>query len=39
VYKNDSKTMADMLYRATKCMNAKDAMIARKGWAKEMREA
>lgn len=25
VYKNDSKTMADMLYQATKYMNAEDA--------------
>ena len=31
VYKNDSKTMIDMLYRATKYMNAKDAVIAREG--------
>lgn len=28
IYKNDPKTMADMLYKATKYMNAKDAMIA-----------
>ena len=28
IYKNDPKTMADMLYKATKQMNAKDAMIS-----------
>ena len=26
IYKHDSKTMTNMLYRATKYMNAKDAM-------------
>ena len=31
IYKNDPKRMADMLYKATKYMNAKDAMIARGG--------
>ena len=31
IYKNNLKTMADMLYKATKYMNAKDAMIARGG--------
>ena len=31
VYKNDSKTMDDMLYQATKNMNAKDVVIARGG--------
>ena len=31
IYKNDPKTMADMLYKATKYMNAEDAMIARWG--------
>ena len=29
IYKNDLKTMTDMLYRATKYMNVNDAMIAR----------
>ena len=29
LYKNDPKTMLDMLYRATKYMNAEDAMLAR----------
>lgn len=29
VYINGPKTMADILYRATKYMNAEDAMIAR----------
>ena len=29
IYKNDPKKMVDMLYKATKYMNAKDAMIAR----------
>lgn len=28
IYKNDPKTMADMLYKATKYMNVEDAMIA-----------
>lgn len=31
IYKNDIKTMADMLCEATKYMNAKDAMIAQGG--------
>ena len=31
IYKNDPKMMADMLYKATKYMNAEDAMIARGG--------
>ena len=31
IYKNDLKTMANMLYKATKYMNAEDAMIARGG--------
>ena len=31
IYKNDPKTMADMLYKATKYMNAEDTMIARGG--------
>ena len=31
VYKNDPKTMANMLYRATKYMNAADVVIARGG--------
>ena len=31
VYKNDSKTMDDMLYQATKNMNAEDVVIARGG--------
>ena len=29
LYKNDSKTMSEVLYRATKYMNAKDALLAR----------
>ena len=29
LYKNYSKTMLDMLYRATKYMNVKDALLAR----------
>ena len=29
VYKNDLKTMSKVLYRATKYMNAKDALLAR----------
>ena len=28
LYKNDSKTMSDVLYRATKYMNAEDALSA-----------
>ena len=28
IYKNDPKTMVDMLYKATKYMNDEDAMIA-----------
>ena len=28
IYKNDPKTMVDMLYKATKYMNAEDAMMA-----------
>ena len=28
LYKNDSKTMSDVLYRATKYMNAEDALLA-----------
>ena len=35
IYKNDSKTMADMLYRALKYMNAEDAVSARKGRVEE----
>ena len=31
IYKNDPKTMANMLYKATKYMNAEDTMIARGG--------
>ena len=30
LYKNDPKTMFDVLYRATKYMNAEDALLARK---------
>ena len=30
LYKNDPKTMLDVLYRATKYMNAKDALLALK---------
>ena len=29
LYKNDPKTMSEVLYRATKYMNAKDALLAR----------
>ena len=29
LYKNDPKTMSEVLYRATKYMNAEDALIAR----------
>ena len=29
LYKKDLKTMSDVLYRATKYMNAKDALLAR----------
>ena len=28
LYKNDSKTMSDVLYRATKYINAEDALLA-----------
>ena len=28
LYKNDPKTMSDVLYRATKYVNAKDALLA-----------
>ena len=31
IFKNDPKTMADMLYKATKYMNVEDAMMARGG--------
>ena len=31
IYKNDPKTMADMLYKARKYMNVEDAMITRGG--------
>ena len=30
LYKSDQKTMSDVLYRATKYMNAEDALLARK---------
>ena len=30
LYKNDLKTMSEVLYRATKYMNAKDALLAQK---------
>ena len=30
LYKNDPKTMTDVLYKATKYMNAEDALLARK---------
>ena len=30
LYKNDPKTMSDVLYRATKYMNAEDVLLARK---------
>ena len=29
LYKNDLKTMSDVLYRATKYMNAEDALLTR----------
>ena len=29
LYKNDSKTMSNVLYRATKYMNTEDALLAR----------
>ena len=29
LYKNDPKTMLEVLYRATKYMNAEDALLAR----------
>ena len=29
LYKNDLKTMSDVLYRATKYMNVEDALLAR----------
>ena len=29
LYKNDSKTMSNVLYRATKYMNAEDTLLAR----------
>ena len=29
LYKNDPKTMSDVLYRATKYMNAENALLAR----------
>jgi len=31
IYKNDQKTMANMLYKATKYMNVEDTMIAHGG--------
>ena len=31
IYKNNPKTMTDMLYKATKYMNVEDAMIAQRG--------
>ena len=30
LYKNDQKTISDVLYRATKYMNIKDALLAQK---------
>ena len=30
LYKNDLKTMTDVLYRATKYMNAEDTLLSRK---------
>ena len=30
LYKNDPKTMLDVLYRATKYMNVEDVLLARK---------
>ena len=39
LYKNDPKIMSDVLYRATKYMNAEDALLAREERPKEEREA
>ena len=30
IYKNDLKTMSDVLYKATKYMNVEDTLLARK---------
>ena len=38
IYKNDPKTMTDVLYRATKYMNAEDALLAREEKPKKKRE-
>lgn len=40
VYKNDSKTSGDMLFKATKYMNAKDSMITQdeKGKKKDVQD-
>ena len=44
LYKNDPKTMSDVLYRATKYMNAEDALLAReekpkkREWQEEARQ-
>ena len=35
LYKNDPKTMSNVLYKATKYMNAKDALLAREEKAKK----
>ena len=35
IYKNDPKRMANMLYKATKYMNAENTMIARGGMPKK----
>ena len=35
VYKNNPKTMTDMLYRATKYMNVENAMLAWRGKTKK----
>ena len=36
LYKNDPKTMFEVLYRATKYMNAEDALLARKDKPRKM---
>ena len=35
IYKNDSKTMANMLYRTTKYINVKDAVTTERGRSKK----
>ena len=38
LYKNDLKTMSDVLYKATKYMNAEDALLAREEKKRERQE-